>query len=275
MHETGSAMGGHPRQATTPGTSSARLYDAFAGGKDNYASDEEIAGRILKLWPEVRQGTQANRGFIHRSARWLAAEAGISQFLDIGTGIPSPASPHLHTTVQDIDPAARVLYTDNDPVVLAHAAALLTGTPQGRTSYLDADATDPDSILGSRELADTLDLDRPVAVYLCALLHLVGDDQDPKGIVRRLADAVVPGSYVVISHATTDYAPELMARFQEIYNQGRAQCAIRSGEEILDMVEGLELVDPGMVPIHRWRPETDDLMDDSKINGYALVARKP
>jgi len=258
--------------------STARVYNAVGGGKDNYGSDAEIARRITELWPQVGRAVQENRAFIHRTARRLASEAGIRQFLDIGTGIPHPVFPHLHQTVQGTDPTARVLYVDNDPMVLAHATALLTSTPEGRTGYLDADVTDPDSILRSRELADTLDLDRPVALYLCALLHLLRDDQDPWGITRRLTDALAPGSYVVLTHATHDFAPDLMAKITDIYNsagRGHIYGTSRSRAEIARMIEGLELLEPGIVAIHRWRPDdTGDLLPDSQVNCYGLVARK-
>ncbi|WP_344629821.1 SAM-dependent methyltransferase [Streptomyces glaucosporus] len=261
--------------------SSARVYDAFGGGKDNYATDERIAREIMGIWPEVGQAVAANRAFIHASARWLAQEAGIRQFLDIGTGIPAPNTPSIHQTVQRIAPTCRVLYVDNDPTVLAHAATLRAGSPEGRTEYLHADATDPDAVLGSRELADTLDLNRPVALYLCALLHLIGDDKNPRGIVRRLTAALAPGSHVVVSHATPDANPRLMDRVAEIYARGgriNAQGAPRSREQIRSLLgEELELVEPGIVSVHRWQPgkALEAELPDSAVNCYALVARKP
>ncbi|PJE97140.1 hypothetical protein CUT44_14255 [Streptomyces carminius] len=273
MHDDDHGAEGH-RSA-----SSARLYNAFGGGKDNYSTDTEIAQRIMGIWPEVREAALSNRAFIGRSARWLTAEVGIRQFLDIGTGIPDPRSPHLHQVVQETAPDARVLYTDNDPMVLAHAQALLTSTPEGRTAYLHADATDPGTILTSPELADTLDMSQPVALYLCALLHLIRDEQDPAGIVRRLVAALAPGSVVVLTHATDDFAPEMMAEVEAIYNaagRGSVTGQLRSREVIEGFMDGLELVAPGVVPVHRWRPETSgELLENDKINAYALVARKP
>jgi hypothetical protein len=272
---------GNAEPPITGSASSARVYNAMGGGKDNYLPDEEIARRIFGLWPTVGQAVQANRTFIHRSARWLTQEVGIRQFLDLGCGIPTPNSPNLHEAVQQIAPASRVLYVDNDPTVLAHTSALLTSTPEGRTAYLDADATDPGRVLASRELADTLDLDQPVALFLCALLHLIPDHQNPKGIVEQLTEALAPGSYVVISHATPDYNPTLMDQVAEVYTGSGRVSAVgthRSRAEIEHLLsDQLELVEPGIVPVHRWQPNTAatdvDLPDDA-INCYALVARK-
>ncbi|GAA2425275.1 hypothetical protein GCM10010405_04760 [Streptomyces macrosporus] len=275
------ADGPGARKPPVPGTaSSARIYNAVGGGKDNYPADERIAREIMSIWPEVGQAVAANRAFIHTSARWLAEEIGIRQFLDIGAGIPTPNSPSLHETVQRIAPTSRVLYVDNDSTVLAHAATLRSGSPEGRTDYLHADATDPDTILTSHELANTLDLNRPVALYLCALLHLIGDDQNPREIVRRLTTALAPGSYVVVSHATPDANPHLMDRVAEVYaRDGRvnAQGVPRSRARIEHLLgDGLELVEPGIVSVHRWRPgeEAEADLPDSVVNCYALVARK-
>ncbi|MFP8886729.1 SAM-dependent methyltransferase [Streptomyces mangrovi] len=280
--DTDADQRGTAESPTARSASSARVYNAMGGGKDHYLPDEEIARKIVELWPTVGRAVQANRAFIHASARWLAQEVGIRQFLDLGCGIPAPNSPNLHETAQQIAPASRALYVDNDPTVLAHTSALLVSAPEGRTAYLNADATAPDSVLTSRELTDTLDLGRPVGLFLCALLHLIPDHQDPRGIVGRFTEALAPGSHVVISHATPDHDPALMEQVAEVYaRSGRVNATgtLRRREEIEHLLgDRLELVEPGIVPAHRWQPGTAagdaDLPDDA-INCYALVARKP
>lgn len=230
---------------------SARMYDYYLGGKDNYLADRQAAGQVVGVWPGILVACRSNRLFMHRSTHFLA-ERGVRQYLDIGTGIPT--SPNLHEVAQSIVPDARVVYTDNDPIVLTHAQALMAGRPEGRTAYIDADVTDPESILGSPELTRTLDLSEPVALSLNALLHFVPDDRNPRSIVERLLSALAPGSYLCLSHVTPDFDSEATSRAVEIYRSGGIAAQVRSLPEILEFFDGLHMLEPGVVPAHRWRP---------------------
>lgn len=251
----------------------ARMYDWYLGGKDNYPVDEELGRQMLALDPRVPVMARVNRAFMHRATRWLAGQ-GIRQFLDIGTGIPT--EPNLHQVAQEVGPDARVVYCDNDPIVLAHAAALLHGTPQGATDYLQADVRDPDTILeGARR---TLDLTRPVALSLIALLHFVPDEDGAHDLVRRLLAALPSGSYLVMTHATADFTPEESAVATEKLKAGGVTLTLRSREEFARFFDGLELVEPGVEVVHRWHPELGEPVpgqDDGVIPGYGAVARKP
>jgi hypothetical protein len=251
----------------------ARMYDWYLGGKDNYPVDEELGRQMLALEPRVPVMAKVNRAFMHRATRWLAGQ-GIRQFLDVGTGIPT--EPNLHQVAQEVAPDARVVYCDNDPIVLAHAAALLHGTPQGATDYLQADVRDPDTILeGART---TLDLTRPVALSLIALLHFVTDEDGAHDLVRRLLADLPSGSYLVMTHATADFTPEESVVATEKLKAGGVTLALRSREEFARFFDGLELVDPGVEVVHRWHPELGEPVpgqDDGVIPGYGAVARKP
>ncbi|MGP3976339.1 SAM-dependent methyltransferase [Streptomyces sp. 8N114] len=233
---------------------SARIYDYFLGGKTNFPPDREVAEKLLAAFPGFRIAAHANRAFMHRAARLLAAR-GIHQFLDIGTGIPT--SPNLHEVAQAVVPQARVVYADNDPIVLAHARALLTGSPEGRTAYVEADITEPDTILRSRQVRETLDLDRPIALCLVGLLHYITDEQDAYGIVRHLVDAMPSGSYVVISQCTPDFAPEEWEEAINVYKADGGSAQVRSRAEFTRFFEGLELMEPGIEVPHRWHPDED------------------
>ncbi|WP_051105702.1 SAM-dependent methyltransferase [Parafrankia discariae] len=255
---------------------SARMYDYFLGGKDNFPADREAAEHLLAVYPATRTTAVQGRAFMTRAVRHLARDAGIHQFLDIGTGIPT--SSNLHETAQAAVPAARVLYVDNDPIVLSHARALLTSTPRGRTAYLDADLLDPGRIIRSAELRDTFDLDRPVALSLFSILHFVPDDQDPAGIVRELLGALAPGSYLAITHATGDFvAPEVAELGTTIYQDRGIPFQPRSHAEITALLDGLEPVAPGLVPVHRWHPEDEgeERLADAEVSSYGAIARKP
>ncbi|MCK9877364.1 SAM-dependent methyltransferase [Frankia sp. Ag45/Mut15] len=234
----------------------ARMYDYFLGGKDNFPADREAGQRAMAGAPDIARAIRANRAFLVRAARYLAAEAGIRQFLDIGTGIPT--SPNLHEVAQAITPDARVVYVDNDPLVLAHARALLTSTPAGRTAYLDADLRDIDAILAAPELRDTLDLSQPVALSVLAILHFLPDTEtgEPFTLVRRLLDALPAGSCLVVSHGTPDFAPAISEQGAAAYRAGGIAVQLRRRDEFARFFDGLELVDPGIVPVHRWRPDT-------------------
>jgi hypothetical protein len=253
---------------------SARMYDYYLGGKDNFLPDREAAAQALAEFPHGRTTAQQNRAFMHRAIRYLAREVGIRQFLDIGTGIPT--SPNLHEVAQRIAPDARVVYADNDPIVLTHARALLTGTSAGRTAYLDADLRDVEAILASAELRDTIDLAEPVAVSLVAILHFFPDADDPYGIVRRLLDALPSGSQVVISHVTGDYAPETWTQLIETYRSRGIPAQARSHGEIARFFEGLDLVEPGIQVAHRWRPDNSVPagLTDAEVSVYGGVGRK-
>ncbi|MBN3928132.1 SAM-dependent methyltransferase [Streptomyces verrucosisporus] len=256
---------------------SARMYDYFLGGKTSYEADIQGAEAVISFWPGVRTGARVNRAFMHRASRWLVREAGIRQFLDIGTGIPT--EPNLHQVVQAVAPESRVVYADNDPIVLRYAQALLRSTPEGRTAYLHADATDPDSILNHPEIHEILDLSRPVGLSLNALLHYIGDENGPHEIVARLVDAMPSGSYLTLTHCTPDLDPETWERLSSLSMSGSAASAkARTREEILRFFDGLEFVEPGLTVPHRWRPEPDQPLadaSDAEVSLYAAVARKP
>jgi hypothetical protein len=230
----------------------ARRYNYWLGGKDNFAADRASGDAIAAAMPGVRLMAIENRLFLGRAVRFLA-ERGIRQFLDIGTGIPAPDN--THEVAQAVDPTARTVYVDNDPIVLTHARALLTSAPQGLNAYIDADLRDPDTILNDRDLHRTLDLTRPVALILACVLHFVREDEDPQGILDKLIAALPSGSYLVISHATWEYLPaEAIEKLTANNPDGRF--VARTGEQLTSMLSGLELVEPGVVSISRWRAES-------------------
>ncbi|MBO3676010.1 SAM-dependent methyltransferase [Streptomyces sp. NEAU-YJ-81] len=259
---------------------SARMYDYFLGGKDNYVADREAAAKVLTLWPGVMIAARTNRAWMHRAIRFLAAERGIRQFLDIGTGIPT--RPNLHEVAQGIAPDARVVYVDNDPIVLAHAQALLKSSPEGRTAYVHGDITEPGNILASPDLTEVLDLSRPVALSLVSLLHFVPDEWGPYEIVQRLVDALAPGSFLVLSHITPDFDPEATEKTVQVYRSGGIAGQIRTRDEVERFFTGLELAEPGLEVPHRWRTdlaesdsqvETGDVTDE-EVSFWAGVAQK-
>ncbi|MFJ6516153.1 SAM-dependent methyltransferase [Streptomyces sp. NPDC091406] len=225
----------------------ARVYDWLLGGKDNYAVDQEVGE---KLPAEARANAARNRAFMHRAAAWLARQ-GVDQFLDVGTGIPT--APNLHQIVQRITPAARIVYADNDPIVLRHAEALLVSDPAGATDYLHADVREPESILEQARKA--LDFDRPIALSLIALMHFLRDEEDPYDITRTLVGALAPGSWLVLSHGTADQHPELREETEKAYRKGAISLRMRTRAEVEPFFEGLELVAPGLVPAAEWYQE--------------------
>lgn len=240
---------------------SARMYDYYLGGQDNYQADRRAAGQVVAAWPSALTAARINRAFMRRSTL-VAARRGIRQFLDIGTGIPT--RPNLHDVAQSVHPDARVVYTDNDPVVLAHARALLASTPEGRTEYVDADATDPRGILDAPGFAGALDLSEPVALSLNAVLHFMPDDRDPQNMIRTLMDGFAPGSCLMLSHVTPDMDAETIGRVQEIYRQGGIPAQIRTRTEVESFFDGLEILEPGIVMPHQWRPEEES---DAVVTG--------
>ena len=249
----------------------ARIYDYWLGGKNNFAADREAAERALAAMPGIMPSVRANRAFLARAVTYLAAEAGIRQFLDIGTGIPS--ANNTHEVAQNIAPDSRVVYVDNDPIVLAHARALLTSTRAGATAYIDADLKDPGKILGAA--ARTIDFSKPVAIMLVAILHCIPDEDDPRGIVADLLDRVCSGSYLVITHPVkdTDSGPlaQAAARMNEVMPQ---KVTPRTTAEVARFFDGLELLSPGVVqsPLWRGRPGIKITYHDPMWGG---VARKP
>ncbi|MEU9121591.1 SAM-dependent methyltransferase [Streptomyces sp. NPDC048506] len=256
---------------------SSRIYDYFLGGKTNFLADRMAAGSVLGVFPAALVAARINREFMHRATRFLAG-AGLRQFLDIGTGIPTP--PNLHEIAQGVAADARVVYTDNDPIVLAHAAALLLSTPEGRTAYLQADVTDPGGILTAPQLLDTLDLSRPVALSLNALMHFVTDDGEDRAhtIVETLKAALPSGSTLAMTHATADFAPEAMRRITKIYADAGTDLQFRSRAEFLRFFDGWELLQPGVTLSHQWcpdRPEDATHVTDAEAASYAGIARKP
>jgi hypothetical protein len=265
-----------PTDLRTDRAHPARMYDYYLGGKDNFPADRVAAEQALTAFPNLRITAQQNRAFLRRAAAYLA-QKDILQFLDIGTGIPT--SPNLHEVTQRIAPQTRVVYTDSDPIVLAHARALLTSTPEGRTTYLDADIREPEKILRSAEVVDTLDLTRPVALSLVAILHFLTDKDAPGEVVRRLVDALPVGSYLMLSHITADFAPNEMAALVATYEKAGIATQARSRDEIAAFFDGagLHLADPGIQPCQRWHPEesADSLPHDAAVSCYAAVGIKP
>jgi S-adenosyl methyltransferase len=246
----------HPAQVP-PGINTnvahpARMYDYYLGGKDNFPADREAAEKMIASSPGMRDGARQNRAFLGRAVRWLAA-AGISQFLDIGTGIPTQGN--THEVAQEVVPDACVAYVDNDPIVIAHARALLGKQGRGRVTIAQADLRQPDAILTDPEVLHAIDFDRPLAVLLVAILMFLEDSEDPYRIVERLKAAMPSGSYLVISHVTQDFNPEAAARGARAYDKATARMTMRSHADVLRFFDGLQLVDPGLVQVSRWRPD--------------------
>jgi len=229
----------------------ARVYNYWLGGKDNFAADRAAAEQAMAAYPDIALSARANRAFLRRVVHFLAGDAGIRQFLDIGTGIPS--ANNTHEVAQAVAPESRIVYVDNDPVVLAHARALLTSSPEGATDYIDADLRSTRSIL--TDAAKTLDFSKPVAIMLMAILQHVSDEDDPYAIVADLVAAIPPGSYLALSHPAKDIEPEKLADLASRLNQMMAQrTTVRSRAEVALFFDGLELVEPGMVNVPKWRP---------------------
>jgi hypothetical protein len=249
----------------------ARIYDALLGGKDNYEADRRAADEVVRLRPQVVAGARANRAFLARAVRFLAAECGIRQFLDIGTGLPAPDS--THQVAQSVDPACRVVYVDTDPVVLTHARALLVSAPEGVCGYVDADVRDTTAVLAG--VARTLDLAQPVAVLLLAILHFVPDADDPGAVVAKVTAGLASGSYVAISHLTGDFAPEPVAAAIAAYNDlASVPVTARTHAQVAGLFGGLPLVTPGVVPVAEW-PTTTLLPHRMTADLYAGLARIP
>ncbi|GAA2606882.1 SAM-dependent methyltransferase [Paractinoplanes durhamensis] len=253
----------------------ARRYNYWLGGKDNFAADRESGDQLEALFPKVRLGALANRALLRRATTFLAGEAGIRQFLDIGTGLPT--ADNTHEVAQRIAPESRVVYVDNDPMVMVHARALLTSSDAGRTAYIEADLHDPASILADPVVGQTLDLTRPVGLMLIAVLHFVHGNGAAKPIVQELMAALPPGSFLVATHATSDFGtPEQQRLYQQLIEEGKSDVWTRPKDEFTDLFDGLELVEPGVTPASEWRPEPGaEIPARSDINIWTATARKP
>jgi hypothetical protein len=249
----------------------ARVYDYWLGGKDNFAADRELGEQTLAAYPNLVYSVRANRAFLARAVRFLAAETGIREFLDIGTGIPTASN--THQVAQGVAPQCRIVYVDNDPIVLSHARALLKSDPLGACAYLDADLRDPGAILAAA--ADTLDFSQPVAVMLIAVMHFIGDDDQAAAIIGTLMEACVPGSFLAISHVGSDIDPEQQGEMVRRLNRSVAEKAtMRDHAGVTRLFAGLELVEPGVVKVAGWRPDTD--FEATFPTGlWGGVARKP
>jgi len=271
VHDGGTADQGEQPAFDTSVAHQARVYDYLLGGKDNYAADRAAAESWLQVNPDTVFTARANRAFLGRAVRFLAAEAGIRQFLDIGTGIPTAGN--THHVAQAVAPAARVVYVDYDPVVLAHARALLTSRGAGKTNYIHADLRDTATILGkAREL---LDFTQPVAITLIAILHAIPDSDDPHAIVARLLDSVPSGSYLAVSHMGSDLIPpQTLEEMRAIGSRmSQQQYSHRTGAEVTRFFDGTDLVEPGLVRVEEWRPEPGS-GDTRKSFIWSAVGRK-
>ncbi|EPH41338.1 SAM-dependent methyltransferase [Streptomyces aurantiacus] len=252
---------------------SARVYDYILGGKDHYLVDVEAGDAMCRHWPSLPVHMRENRRFMHRAGRFLAEEKGVRQFLDIGTGLPT--APNLHEVVQKAAPESHVVYVDNDPIVLTHARALLQSSPEGATAYVDADMHDPDAILDSPEFSELLDLDKPVGLMIIGMLHFILPPDDHR-LVRRLLDPLPSGSFLAMTIGTADFAPEEVGQVAEEYARQNMPMALRDLPTATSFFDGLELVEPGVVQVHKWRPgDGQHAVDDRAIAMYGAVARKP
>ena len=263
---------GQRPQLDTSVASIARIYDYWLGGKDNFKADRDAAEQMIQQYPDIVTGVRKNRAFLGRAVHYLAAEAGIRQFLDIGTGLPS--SNNTHEVAQRAAPDARIVYVDNDPIVLSHAQALLTSTPEGACAYVDADIRDTGKIL--KDAANLLDFSRPVAVCLIMILQFIPDEDDPVSIVRALVDAIPSGSYLTVAHPASDVDQHVGPALRQLSTRmGGTRAAPRTHQEVSRFFDGLEMVEPGLVQLHRWRPGTG--LDDTgrDLAAYGAVARKP
>ena len=268
----GTAGNAGPLPFDTSVANQARIYDYLLGGKDNYAADRAAAEVALKIYPDMVFAARANRAFLGRAVRYLSADAGIRQFLDVGTGIPTAGN--VHQVAQAITPSTRVLYVDYDPIVLAHSRALLTSHEAGATDYLQADLRDTATIL--RHARQFLDLARPVSVTLVAILHGIPDADDPYAIVAQIMDALPAGSHLTVSHPASDL---LEASTQEHLESStaplfRQQFTTRTREQVARLFGGLDLVHPGVVRLEEWRPDPQAAAGAGTSIGWCAVGRK-
>ncbi|MDI1464744.1 SAM-dependent methyltransferase [Catellatospora sp. KI3] len=260
-----------PPGVDTSAPHSARMYDWWLGGKDNFAADRAMGEAFIQAIPTIKTMAKENRKFLGRAVRHLVAEAGIRQFLDIGTGIPT--RPNLHEDAQAIAPETRVVYVDNDPIVLVHARALMVSSEQGRSEYIHADLRDHESILNDPALLATLDLNKPVALMMIAVLMLLKTEEDPWAHTRALMDALPSGSYLVVTHPGREFDEEAMELIRSSAARGGMTVIPRTKAEVERFFEGWDLVEPGVVPVMGWRPD-EPVEDPASAFYWAGVARK-
>ncbi|GAA1256235.1 SAM-dependent methyltransferase [Sphaerisporangium rubeum] len=251
---------------------SARVWNHWLGGKDNFAADRQVGDQILKVMPALVDSARADRAFLGRAVRHLTAEAGLRQFLDIGTGLPTASN--THEVAQSVAPECRVVYVDNDPIVLTHARALLVGTPEGATDYIEADIRDTTTVLDRAR--ETLDFTEPVALMLLGVLNFIPDDAEAAAIIRRLLDAVPSGSHLAVAHPTAEVHAEAMHEAVRQWNAaGSAPMVLRSPTQISRWFDGLDLLEPGVVSCSQWRAEPDDFDAQEQVSQFCAVGRKP
>jgi S-adenosyl methyltransferase len=268
VSDSSSASGAPRIDSTVP--HSARVWNYWLGGKDHYPVDRQVGDQVMAMFPDITRLARADRAFLGRAVRYLVGDAGIRQFLDIGTGLPT--ANNTHEVAQAIAPESRIVYVDNDPLVLVHARALLTSTPEGACDYIDADLRDTAKILS--EAVKTLDFARPVALMMLGIVGQVSDADQPQAIIKRLMDALPPGSYLVLSDGVN--TSESFTEAVRHYNENSANTYHpRSPEQIASFFEGLELVEPGVVELARWRPEISPFPDAGEVPGMCAVGRKP
>jgi O-methyltransferase involved in polyketide biosynthesis len=248
----------------------ARAWNYMVGGKDNFEADREAARQLIAAAPVISVAAPASRAFLGRAVRYLVT-AGITQFLDVGTGLPTAGN--THEVAQSVEPRCRVVYVDNDPVVLVHARALLTSSPQGETSYIDADARDPETIIA--QASHTLDFGEPVAVMMVDLLNFIEDDDTAASVVATLMAAVPSGSHLAIMHPANDLDPDLLEAERRWNKLAAQRVKLRSRQDMADLLAGLDLVEPGLVTVPEWRPEASEPAPGQLIPLYGVVARKP
>jgi hypothetical protein len=251
---------------------SARIWNYWLGGKDNYEVDRMAGDEYAKVFPGIVDVARASRHFLTRTIRYLAGEVGVRQFLDVGTGLPT--ADNTHQVAQRIAPESRIVYVDNDPLVLAHARALLTSTPEGATAYIHADLRETDKIMS--EAAKTLDFTEPIGLILSGIMGHVADTDEARSIVRRLLEALPSGSYLSLNDGTSVVAPEEFQEAQDDYNQsGALPYVLRTPDEIASFFDGLELVEPGVVSCPRWRPDPTKFGPAADVDAFGGVGRKP
>jgi hypothetical protein len=271
---SGPAGGGLPPEIDPTRPQTARMYDYLLGGEDHFDVDRETMETGLRSWPGARVFAQENRRFLARAVEYLTREAGVRQFLDIGSGLPS--ANNVHEVAQRFAPDSRVVYVDNDPLVMAHAQVLLTSGLAGRTAFIQADLRQPDTILANQVLRDTLDFSQPVALMLNAILHFIHDDDEPGAIVSTLMAALPPGSYLVSTHVTAELDPDSVHGLERIYRAGGLWAGARTGDEFRRMFfDELDLVPPGLVPITDWHPVGNEPRPQAdEVNANGAVGRK-
>jgi hypothetical protein len=258
----------------TSGPNAARVYDYLLGGKDHYAADRAMGDQVALAWPAVRVAAREQRKFLGRAVRYLAREAGVRQFLDVGAGLPTASN--VHEIAQSAAPDAHVVYVDNDPVVLAHARALLTSAPQGRTAYLNADLRDPAAILASAKCREVLDFRRPVALIMVGILHLVPDEDQPRQIVAELVGALPSGSYLAASQMTAEHDADRLEATAGAFRGAGLRGELRDASDFADLAfRGLELVPPGVTLVSEWRPDSGGPRPSpAEVSMYGGLARK-